>query len=106
MRKALTALALLAAGPAFVVLGGAPAGATGLEIQVEGEGANGTIKIDLFEDVAHQSMWSRSPRWRLKASMTAWCFHRVIEGFMAQTGDVRVRPHRRQDMSYAGSRRL
>ena len=63
-----------------------PAAAVGLEIDVAGE-ANGTIKIDLFEDVAPQHV----------AQITAIAeagdydnvvFHRVIDGFMAQTGDV------------------
>ena len=31
-----------------------PALATGLQIEVAGEGANGTISIDLFDDVAPQ----------------------------------------------------
>ncbi len=73
----LAAVLALVAGPAFAV---------GLEIDVTGE-ANGTIKIDLFEDVAPNHV----------AQITAIAnagdydnvvFHRVIEGFMAQTGDV------------------
>lgn len=73
----LAAALTLVAGPAF---------AAGLEIDVAGE-ANGTIKIDLFEDVAPNHV----------AQITAIAeagdydnvvFHRVIEGFMAQTGDV------------------
>ena len=43
MRKLIVALAMIAAGPAM---------ATGLDIVVEGEGANGTIHVDLLEDVA------------------------------------------------------
>lgn len=71
------AILAVAAGPAF---------AAGLEIDVAGE-ANGTIKIDLFEDLAPNHV----------AQITAIAeagdyndvvFHRVIEGFMAQTGDV------------------
>ena len=42
MRKLIIALALAAA----------PASAEGLKIEVEGEGANGTIEIELMEDVA------------------------------------------------------
>ncbi|AHD00837.1 peptidylprolyl isomerase [Leisingera methylohalidivorans] len=77
MRKALTALALLAAGPAF---------ATGLEVQVEGE-ANGTIKIDLFEDVAPKHV-EQITALAAEGQYDGVVFHRVIEGFMAQTGDV------------------
>jgi len=63
-----------------------PAFSTGLEIDVAGE-ANGTITIDLFEEVAPLHV----------AQITAIAeaggydnvvFHRVIDGFMAQTGDV------------------
>jgi len=70
---------------AFVVLA-SPALATGLEIDIEGE-ANGTIVVDLFEDTAPLHV----------AQITAIAeggkydgvvFHRVIDGFMAQTGDV------------------
>ncbi|OWU84724.1 peptidylprolyl isomerase [Oceanicola sp. 22II-s10i] len=79
MRK--VALALVLAGlPAL------PALAAGLDIEIRGE-ANGTVHIELAEDVApaHAA--------RLKALAEAGAydgvyFHRVIEGFMAQTGDV------------------
>ncbi len=60
--------------------------ADGLEIDVVGE-ANGTIVIDLFEETAplHTA--------QIKAIATAGdydgvVFHRVIDRFMAQTGDV------------------
>ncbi|MCC5976074.1 MAG: peptidylprolyl isomerase [Rubellimicrobium sp.] len=63
-----------------------PALAAGIEIDVAGE-ANGTIVIDLFEDVAplHAEQISAL------AAAGAYdnvVFHRVIDGFMAQTGDV------------------
>lgn len=77
MRKALSLVALLAAGPAF---------ATGLEIQVEGE-ANGTIQIDLFEDVAPKHV-EQITALAAEGAYDGVVFHRVIEGFMAQTGDV------------------
>ncbi len=86
MRKTLAALALLAAGPAFGLLNGAPAGATGLEVQVEGE-ANGTIKIDLFEDVAPKHV-EQITALAEEGQYDGVVFHRVIDGFMAQTGDV------------------
>jgi peptidylprolyl isomerase len=64
----------------------APAFSAGLEIDIAGE-ANGTIVIDLFEETAPLHV----------AQITAIAsgggydnvvFHRVIDGFMAQTGDV------------------
>ena len=36
---------------AFTLLA-SPALATGLEIEIEGEGANGIVTVDLFEDLA------------------------------------------------------
>ena len=63
-----------------------PALATGIEIDVAGE-ANGTVTIDLFEDVAPQ----HAERIAALAEAGAYdgvVFHRVIDGFMAQTGDV------------------
>ena len=76
MRELVLVLAL-AAGPAF---------ATGLEIEVEGE-ANGTIKIDLFEDVAPNHV-ERITTLAEQGAYDGVAFHRVIDGFMAQTGDV------------------
>ena len=73
----LTAVLAVCAAPVF---------AEGLEIDVSGE-ANGTIVIDLFEETAPLHV----------AQITAIAgagdydgvvFHRVIDGFMAQTGDV------------------
>ncbi|NSY36942.1 peptidylprolyl isomerase [Leisingera sp. ANG59] len=91
MRKALSLVALLAAGPAF---------ASGLEIQVEGE-ANGTIKIDLFEDVAPKHV-EQITALAAEGQYDGVVFHRVIEGFMAQTGDVEFGKLEGGDMSYAG----
>ena len=76
MYKLATVLALVA-GPAF---------AAGLEIDVEGE-ANGTIKIDLFEDVAPNHV-AQITAIAEAGDYNSVVFHRVIEGFMAQTGDV------------------
>ncbi|WP_438957289.1 peptidylprolyl isomerase [Cognatiyoonia sp.] len=58
----------------------------GLEIDVAGE-ANGTIVIDLFEDTAplHTAQIVMIANQGLYNGVV---FHRVIEGFMAQTGDV------------------
>ena len=65
----------------------APALATGLEIDVAGEGANGTIVIDLFEDVAPNHV-ARITDLAASDQYDGVVFHRVIDGFMAQTGDV------------------
>lgn len=70
---------------AFVLLAG-PALATGLQIDVEGE-ANGTITIDLFEDVAPKHV-EQITALAAEGKYDGVVFHRVIEGFMAQTGDV------------------
>ncbi len=77
-----------------------PALATGLKIDVAGQ-ANGTVTIDLLEDVAPEHV----------AQMTALAqagaydgvvFHRVIDGFMAQTGDVQY-GRKGGDMRRAGT---
>ncbi len=74
----IAALVTLMAGPAF---------ATGLKIEIEGEGANGTIVIDLFEDVAPGHVAQISAL-AAEGAYDGVVFHRVIDGFMAQTGDV------------------
>lgn len=72
---------------AFMALLAAPmAQANGLEITVSGE-SNGTISVDLFEDIAPL----HAAQIAALASDGAYdgvVFHRVIDGFMAQTGDV------------------
>jgi peptidylprolyl isomerase len=76
---------LVAASLASLVMTGT-AFASELDIQVSGE-ANGLIKIDLLEDVAPQHV----ERLKTLAEQGAYdgvVFHRVIDGFMAQTGDV------------------
>ena len=78
MRNVLAAVLALAAGPVL---------ATGLEIDVAGEGANGTIKIDLLEDVAPGHV-ERITSLATSGQYDGVVFHRVIDGFMAQTGDV------------------
>ena len=69
----------------FTVLAG-PALALGLEIDVAGE-ANGTIVIDLFEETAplHAAQITAIAA---AGQYDGVVFHRVIDGFMAQTGDV------------------
>jgi peptidylprolyl isomerase len=81
-------------------LAGTPAFATGLEIDVAGE-ANGTIVIDLFEDVAPQHV-ARIVELANSDQYDNVVFHRVIEGFMAQTGDVQFGKEG-GDLSMAGT---
>jgi len=76
-KSALTAAVLLGAGPAL---------ATGLEIEVAGE-SSGTITIDLLEDVAPQHV-EQITALAEAGAYDGVVFHRVIDGFMAQTGDV------------------
>ena len=78
MRNALAALAIIAAAPAF---------ATGLEIEIEGENNAGTVVIDLYEDVAPKHV-EQITALAAEGLYDGVVFHRVIDGFMAQTGDV------------------
>ncbi|MGB1235804.1 MAG: peptidylprolyl isomerase [Planktomarina sp.] len=77
MRKLAAAFALLAS----------PALAGGIAIDVAGEGANGTIQIDLLEDLAPLHA-ERIALLAAEGKYDGVQFHRVIDGFMAQTGDV------------------
>ena len=77
MRKLAFVLALL----------GAPAYASGLKIDVAGE-ANGVIEIDLFEDLAPAHA-AQITALAAEGQYDGVVFHRVIDGFMAQTGDVK-----------------
>jgi peptidylprolyl isomerase len=54
---------------------------------VAGEGANGTIVIDLLEDVAPKHV-AQITALAADGQYDNVVFHRVIDGFMAQTGDV------------------
>lgn len=63
-----------------------PALATGLQIEVEGV-ANGVITIDLMEEVAPSHV-AQIAALAEEGAYDGVVFHRVIEGFMAQTGDV------------------
>lgn len=71
---------------AFALLA-SPALATGLAIEIEGEGANGTVTIDLFDDLAPKHVEQISSL-AAEGKYDGVVFHRVIDGFMAQTGDV------------------
>ncbi len=86
MRKLVLAMGLLASGPALATLASAPVGAAGLEIDVNGV-ANGTVTVDLFEDVAPGHV-ERITELAAEGAYDGVVFHRVIDGFMAQTGDV------------------
>jgi peptidylprolyl isomerase len=86
MRKPVRLMSLVAS-PLLAALVGLPVGATGLQIEVEGEGANGTIVIDLLEDVAPGHV-AQIAALAAEGAYDDVVFHRVIEGFMAQTGDV------------------
>ena len=78
MRNLLLSAALVAlAGPAL---------ATGLDIQVAGQ-ANGTVHVELYDDVAPQHV-ERITTLAKEGAYDGVYFHRVIDGFMAQTGDV------------------
>lgn len=90
MRKALALLTVLAAAPAH---------ATGLDIEIAGE-ASGTIHIDLFEDLAPKHVEQITAIAKAKGYDGVY-FHRVIDGFMAQTGDVEF-AREGGDMSRAG----
>jgi peptidylprolyl isomerase len=79
MRKA-----LLSAAAALI---GTAAMATQIEVQIAGE-AEGTVTIDLFEDVAPLHV-ERITTLAEQGTYDGVVFHRVIDGFMAQTGDVK-----------------
>ncbi|OSQ52018.1 peptidylprolyl isomerase [Marivita geojedonensis] len=90
MRKLALAFSLLAS----------PALATGLQIEIAGE-ANGTVVIDLFEDVAPQHV-AQITALAEEGAYDGIVFHRVIDGFMAQTGDVQFGKLEGGDMRMAG----
>ncbi len=77
MYKPVALMACLLASPVL---------ADALSIDVEGE-ANGVITVDLFEDVAPQHV-ARIKELAGSGAYDGVVFHRVIDGFMAQTGDV------------------
>lgn len=85
---------------ALFALMAAPALATGLTIEIEGE-ANGTVTIDLLEDVAPGHV-EQIAALAAEGAYDGVVFHRVIEGFMAQTGDVEFGVIEGGDMRRAG----
>jgi peptidylprolyl isomerase len=84
---------------AFTLLA-SPALATGLQIEVAGK-ADGTVVIDLFDDVAPQHV-EQITALAEEGAYDGVVFHRVIDGFMAQTGDVEFGKIDGGDMSMAG----
>jgi peptidylprolyl isomerase len=76
MRNFVFALAMLAS----------PAMAANLNIEVGGQ-ANGTIVIELMSDVAPGHV-AQITALANQGAYNGVVFHRVIDGFMAQTGDV------------------
>jgi len=81
MRR-LAVLAAFIAAPAFAQDGPGP----NLVIDVAGV-ANGRIVIDMLEDVAPQHV-AQITALAEEGAYDGIVFHRVIDGFMAQTGDV------------------
>ena len=77
---------MLGKSAALLALLATPAVATGIDITVAGV-ANGVISIDLFEDVAPGHV-ARITELAKAGAYDGVVFHRVIDGFMAQTGDV------------------
>ena len=65
-----------------------PAKATNLNLNIQGQGFSGTVSIDLFENLAPLHV-ERIILLANKGAYNGVYFHRVIEGFMAQTGDVK-----------------
>lgn len=58
-----------------------------IELMIEGEGANGTVVLELFQDVAPKHV-EQILALVGEGKYDGVVFHRVIDGFMAQTGDV------------------
>ncbi len=71
-----------------------------LNIEVAGESANGEIKIVLFDDIAPLHT-ARLGTLAAEGAYNDVIFHRVIDGFMAQTGDVQY-GKRDGSIAYAG----
>ncbi|MEZ5715939.1 MAG: peptidylprolyl isomerase [Paracoccaceae bacterium] len=77
LRNLVLVAALLAASPAL---------ATGLDIEIAGEAA-GTVHVELADDIAPGHV-ARIVELARAGAYDGVAFHRVIDGFMAQTGDV------------------
>ncbi len=73
-------------GAVFATLLAGAAAADGLAIDVTGD-ATGTVYIDLFEDITPLHA-AQITALAANGAYDGVVFHRVIDGFMAQTGDV------------------
>jgi peptidylprolyl isomerase len=76
----------LLTGALFATLIAGSAAASGLQIEVAGK-SNGIVTVDLFDDVAPLHV-ARITALAADGKYDGVVFHRVIDGFMAQTGDV------------------
>jgi peptidylprolyl isomerase len=92
MRNLLTAVMIFAAAPAL---------ATSLKVDVAGE-ANGTVTIELLDAIAPKHV-ERITTLAKEGAYDGVVFHRVIDGFMAQTGDVQFGKLEGGDLSRAGT---
>ena len=83
----------------LLILLGSPIFASSLKITIDGT-VQGQIEIDLFEEIAplHVAQISKLAE---QGQYDNVVFHRVIEGFMAQTGDVEY-GKAGGDISFAG----
>ena len=70
----------------LIILFGSPVFGSELTITVDGN-AKGEIKIDLFEDIAPLHV-TQILKLAEQGQYNDIVFHRVMDGFMAQTGDV------------------
>lgn len=88
-------------GPEPVVIDVTPGGAiVQLEITIKGE-ANGVVIVDLLPDLAPKHV-AQVTALAKEGQYDGVVFHRVIDGFMAQTGDVQY-GREGDDMRMAGT---
>jgi len=85
---------------AALALSAGAARADMLEIEVDGS-AKGTIEIELLSDVAPEHV-ARIEALAKAGAYDGVVFHRVIDGFMAQTGDVEFGRKGSGDLARAG----
>ena len=79
-----------------------PAAATGIQITVNGKHTRGDIAIDLFEDVAPNHV-KQLTALAESGFYDGVYFHRVIDGFMAQTGDGKFGKSSQDSLQRAGT---
>jgi len=96
-RAALIGLLALVAFPAVAAEDGP---GPNLVIEVAGQ-AQGKVVIDLFQDVAPKHV-AQITKLAEEGAYDGVSFHRVIDGFMAQTGDVQCAKPRSQCMPGTG----